>query len=223
MKRFIPLILLTVIIGAVWFSGVLDYLSLDNIKTHRDALRAQVETHYLLSVLAFVGAYIAAVALSLPIATVLTLLGGFLFGTVMGTLLIVTGATIGATILFLVAKSALGQSLRDKAGPFYDKVAGEMQGNAVGYMFFMRLVPLFPFFLVNIIPALFNVRLLPYVATTFLGIIPGTFVYANVGQELGNISSLHDIVSRETSLAFLLLGLFALVPVIYKKVKKKNV
>lgn len=125
---------------------------------------------------------------------------------------------MGASIIFLAAKSAIGTTLRQKAGPLYKKIESNMNQNAIGYLLFMRLVPIFPFFLVNIVPALFNIRLIPYVVTTFLGIIPGTFVYANVGRELGTIESLSDLISTETLIAFALLGLFALLPVIIKQV-----
>ena len=97
-----------------------------------------------------------------------------------------------------------------------------MHENAIGYLLFMRLVPLFPFFLVNIVPALFNIRLLPYVLTTFIGIIPGTFVYSNVGGELGTIESLADLASTETLVAFSLLGIFALLPALYKYFKSST-
>jgi uncharacterized membrane protein YdjX (TVP38/TMEM64 family) len=97
-----------------------------------------------------------------------------------------------------------------------------MRHNAIGYLLFMRLVPLFPFFMVNIVPALFNIRLFPYIVTTFVGIIPGTFVYANVGRELGTIETLTDLASVETLIAFSLLGVFALIPTIYKQIQARN-
>lgn len=222
LKRFLPLILIVLLIGAVWASGFMDMVNLEAVKAQRGQLLDTVGAHPVLSAAAFVVLYAAAVALSLPIATVLTLLGGFLFGRWLGTLLIVIGATAGASVIFLIARSALGNTLRKKAGTLYNKIAANMEKNAVGYMLFMRLVPLFPFFAVNIVPALFNVRLLPYVLTTFLGIIPGTFVYANVGRELGTIESLSDLASPATLTAFTLLGLFALIPTLYKQFKGRK-
>lgn len=222
LKRFLPLILIVLLIGAAWASGLMDMIDLEAVKAQRGQLLDTVAAHPVLSAAAFAVLYAAAVALSLPIATVLTLLGGFLFGRWLGTLLIVIGATAGAAVIFLVARSALGDALREKAGPLYNKIAANMEKNAVGYMLFMRLVPLFPFFAVNIVPALFNVRLLPYVLTTFFGIIPGTLVYANVGRELGTIESLSDLASPTTLTAFTLLGLFALIPTIYKQIKGRG-
>ena len=205
-------------IVCAWYLGLQDYVNLHTIKSQRSELLNIVTERPYISILAFVGVYIISVALSLPIATVLTLLGGFLFDRWLGTFLIVISATMGASIIFLAAKSAIGTTLRQKAGPLYKKIESNMNQNAIGYLLFMRLVPIFPFFLVNIVPALFNIRLIPYVVTTFLGIIPGTFVYANVGRELGTIESLSDLISTETLIAFALLGLFALLPVIIKQV-----
>lgn len=222
LKRWLPLVIILLLIGAAWVSGLMDAINLETIKAQREQLLSIVAARPVLSAAGFMALYAAAVALSLPIATVLTLLGGFLFGRWLGTLIIVIGATAGATVIFLIARSAVGDTLREKAGPLYNKVAANMERNAVGYMLFMRLVPLFPFFAVNIVPALFNVRLLPYVLTTFFGIIPGTFVYANVGRELGTIESLGDLASPQTLIAFTLLGLFALIPTIYKQIKGRR-
>lgn len=222
LKRWLPLIFIAALIAIAWASGLMDIVNLETIKAQRGHLLEMVATYPVLSVVVFIALYAVAVALSLPIATMLTLLGGFLFGSWLGTAAIVTGATAGATILFLIARSAVGETLREKAGPLYNKVAANMEKNAFGYMLFMRFMPLFPFFLVNIVPALFNVRLLPYVITTFIGIIPGTFVYANVGRELGTIESLGDLASPQTLIAFSLLGLFALIPTLYKQIKGKK-
>lgn len=217
-KKFLPLSIILIMIVCAWYLGLQDYVNLDTIKSQRSELLNIVSDRPYISILAFVSMYIISVALSLPIATVLTLLGGFLFGRWLGTFLIVISATMGASILFLAAKSAIGTTLRQKAGPLYKKIESNMNQNAIGYLLFMRLVPIFPFFLVNIVPALFNIRLTPYLATTFFGIIPGTFVYANVGRELGTIESLSDLISTKTLIAFTLLGLFALLPVIIKQV-----
>lgn len=222
LKRLIPLALILGLMALAWSLGLQDILSLEAIQAQRATLLVQLEAHPILSALAYIGIYAAIVALSLPVATVLTLLGGFLFGQWVGTLLIVLGATCGATAVFLVARSALGQTLREKAGPLYQRVSKNMQQNAISYMLFMRLVPLFPFVLVNIVPALFNVRIGTYILTTAVGIIPGSFVYANLGRELGQISSLRDLASPQTLAAFALLGAFALIPMLYKKFFGRN-
>jgi len=222
-KRWTPLVVIALLMAAAFATGVHEKLSFETLQAHKGALLENVGAHPVLSSLAFMGAYILSVALSLPIATVLTLAGGFLFGKWLGTLFVVSAATIGAAIIFLIAKTSLGETLREKAGSLYNRIEGNMQDNAAGYLLFMRLVPLFPFFLVNIVPALFNVKLRVFVLTTFFGIIPGSFVFVNVGEQLGEIEALGDLVSKETLLAFALLGVFALIPTLYKQFKNRKV
>lgn len=221
-KGWIALAVILFLTGLAWASGLVDRISLENIQARRDQLLNLVDAYPLLSLGGFVLFYALAVALSLPIATLLSLVGGFLFGRWLGTLVVVIGATIGATGIFLIARTALGRTLREKASPLYQRVVDNMANNAVGYMLFMRLVPIFPFFLVNVVPAFFNVRLLPYVLTTFVGIMPGSFVYTNLGRELGTLSSLKDLMAWPTLLAFCLLGLFALTPTVYRQLRSRR-
>lgn len=221
-RGWIILGLLAVAVLAAHLSGLSDWLDLGAVKARRLELLAVVEAHPAPAALGFVALYALVVSLSLPVAVLATLLGGFLFGPVLGTVLAVTGATAGASVVFLVARSAVGEGLRRRAGPLYERVAEGMRANALEYLLFLRLVPLFPFFLVNIVPALFEVRLRTFVIATAVGIVPGTFVYANLGRELGTISSLSDLVSPMVLLAFLLLGLVALVPVGYRRWKRRR-
>lgn len=221
-RGWIILVLLAAAVIAAHLSGLSDWLDLDAVKARRMELLAIVEAHPVPAALGFVALYALVVSLSLPVAVLATLLGGFLFGPVLGTVLAVTGATAGASVVFLIARSAVGEGLRRRAGPLYERVAKGMRANALEYLLFLRLVPLFPFFLVNIVPALFDVRLRTFVIATAVGIVPGTFVYANLGRELGTLSSLSDLVSPMVLLAFLLLGLVALVPVGYKRWKRRR-
>lgn len=220
-----PAYLLVVFLAAAAVSahyfGIVDRLSLETLSGNRDQLLAWVAANPLLSAIAFMAVYAAVVALSLPVATIVSLLGGFLFGRWLGTALIVSAATMGATAIFCVAKSSFGESLRDRAGPLYQKIAEDMQANAFAYLLFMRLVPVFPFFVVNVVPALFRVRTRSFIVATFIGIIPGTFVYANLGRELGTISSLRDLISMPMLLALCLLGVLALVPAVYGHVARR--
>ena len=220
--RWLPLIILGLLMVAAYMSGLGDKITLEAFQEHKAELIDFVAQRPLLSALAFITIYAVFVALSLPIATLLTLAGGFLFGRWLGTLYVVIAATLGATVIFLIAKSSIGTTLREKTGDLYKRIEGNMKENAVGYLLFMRLVPLFPFFLVNIVPALFNVSLGVYVLTTFFGILPGSFVYVNLGEQLGTIDSLGDLVSGQTVLAFALLGVFALLPTIYKQIKARK-
>jgi uncharacterized membrane protein YdjX (TVP38/TMEM64 family) len=221
-RGWIILIVLAVLALAAHLSGIADLLSLENVQARRNDLLTLVAAHPIIAPIAFVALYVLIVSLSLPVAVVATLLGGFLFGPVLGTLCVVVAATAGATIVFLVARTSVGEGLRRKAGPLYERVAAGMRENAFEYLLFLRIVPLFPFFLVNILPALFDVRLRTFVLATFVGIIPGTFVYANLGRELGTISSLGDLVSLKLFLAFLLLGAVALIPAAYKAWKRRR-
>jgi len=221
-KKILPLIIFVVMAICIYFSGWLDYVYLESIQERREYLLNLVQENPIIAGLAFMGLYIVTVALSLPIASLLTLLGGFLFGLVAGTAMIVISATLGATVIFLIARSAIGESLREKAGPFYNKVADNMNDNAIQYMFFTRLVPAVPFFVANILPALFNIKLRDFMVTTFFGIIPGTAVYTNIGRGLATIESLSDLVSAEILGAFTLLGLFALIPTFLKILKKRK-
>lgn len=215
-KKYSPVAILIVAIIAIWASGLLDFLTLETIKNQRYELLDIVDNYPILSVLIFGIIYIFAVALSLPIASLLTLLGGFLFGVMLGTFIIVVSATLGASIIFLITKTSIGENLRKKAGPFYAKVANNMENNAFQYMFFTRLVPVMPFFIANILPALFDIKLRNFATATFIGIIPGTIVYTNIGRELGELESLNDLISPDIIIAFSLLGLFSLIPTFFK-------
>jgi len=218
-----------------------DGLSLEALVGHRAAIDALVNEHWMVAVLAFTALYIVVVALSVPGAAFLTVAGGFLFGAVIGACAAVVGATIGATLLFLVARTALGEPLLRRAGPRADKLARGFREDAFSYLLFLRLVPVFPFFLVNLVPALAGVRLGPFVAATALGIIPGAFVYALAGTGLDSViaaqkkaydecaaaggSDCHlsfdpkDALTPELIGALVALGLLALVPVVVKRLR----
>ena len=172
-KRFGPVAFLAVGIIAIYASGLHEYLSLGVVADNRDSLIEFVQQNFLLAVAGYVLAYIVVVAFSLPGAALLSILGGFLFGPITGAIVTVIAATIGATAVFLIAKTAIGDVLVRKAGPKIRQLADGFKEDAFSYLLFLRLVPLFPFFVVNIAPALFNVGLATYVIATFVGIIPG--------------------------------------------------
>ena len=182
--------LLVVVIAAfalLRWSGLASYLSLDTLKTHREALTTWVSAHFVIAAVAYVLVYVVAVAFSFPGALFLTLSGGFLFGAAFGTFLTVTGATIGATLIFLFAKTLFGENALDRFGAPAAKLADGIRRNAGSYLMVLRLVPLFPFFLVNLVPAFVGVPLATYVLTTFFGIIPGTAVFSLAGSGLGEV------------------------------------
>jgi uncharacterized membrane protein YdjX (TVP38/TMEM64 family) len=215
----------SIIIGAmlfIWLTGAANEIDFEQIKRASAWLTGYAEQKPLSATALFSLSYILAVSLSLPIASFLTLAGGFVFGLFKGTLIVVLSATLGATLIFVVAKSSAGTFLKEKASPLYRKIEKEMHEGALSYMLFMRLIPIFPFFLVNIVPALFNVKLRDYVLTTMIGIIPGTFVYVNIGKQLSEIERPDDLLSPQVIFAFCLLAVFALIPQIYKKLKKRK-
>jgi uncharacterized membrane protein YdjX (TVP38/TMEM64 family) len=180
---------------AVRASGVASYLSLETLRTHRHELTAFVAEHYVLAALAYIGIYILAVAFSLPGALFLTLAGGFLFGAIEGTIFTVIGATIGATLIFIFARTIFGENALKRFGTQAEKLARNIQKNAWSYLLVLRLVPLFPFFLVNLIPAFAGVGLITYVLTTFFGIIPGTAVFSLSGAGLGSVLDIDETIS----------------------------
>jgi len=190
-------------------------LSLDNIREHRQALADFTDRHYLVMLIACGIGYSLSTALSLPGGTVLSLLLGLLFGRWMGTLLIVISATLGATALFWLARYLLSDwaEQRLRSNTLAKKLLDGFQADAFNYLLFLRLVPAFPFWLVNLAPAFTPVSLRIYVMTTFIGIIPGSFVFANLGQSLGSIQHLDQLLSTQTLLAFSLLGVLSLLPV----------
>ncbi|WP_137179835.1 TVP38/TMEM64 family protein [Roseomonas sp. AR75] len=162
-------------------------LSLETLARHRAALAGFVTEHAVLAAAAYVLAYVAVVAFSLPGATVMTLAGGLLFGAALGTGLTVVAATVGATLVFLFARRLFGADALARLGPRAQRLAEAIQQEAASYLLVLRLVPLFPFFLVNLVPAFAGVRLPVFVATTFFGIIPGTAVFALAGAGLGEV------------------------------------
>ena len=224
-NRWVKVALLALFAGAViaFFAlGGQRYLTLETIKTHRDALLAFTEAHFALALVIGFVVYAGAVAFSLPGALLLSLTTGFVFGRWVGTLLVVLAATAGATAVFLAARYIFADAARRRLGALGARINAGFTENAFNYMLFLRLVPLFPFFLVNLAPAFTSIPLRTFVLATFVGIIPGSFVFVNLGQTLGRIESLQGLVSVETLGAFALLGLFALVPILIKKFKSKS-
>lgn len=227
-KRLLPLLVLVAGLVVFFALGLHRYLSFEVLRDNREALLNWVQQNGLLAALAYMAIYAIAVAFSLPGGLVLSITGGFLFGTLLGSLYIVIGATVGATALFIIAKSALGDFLRAKAGPWLHKMEAGFRKNALSYLLVLRLVPLFPFFVVNLVPAFLGVPLSTYVIGTFFGIIPGVFVFASVGTGLGSIFdkgesfSATGILTPQIVIALVGLAALALLPVIYKTIKTRS-
>jgi uncharacterized membrane protein YdjX (TVP38/TMEM64 family) len=210
-------------IGAFFYFDLPQYLSLQNLKGNRDRLLAYAEDHYATAVLLFVGVYCVQTAFSLPGAAALTLVGGLLFGSVVGTLYVNVAATAGATLAFLAARYLLKDWVERKFGDRLEPIQQGFARNAFSYLMTLRLIPVFPFFLVNLVSALTRINLGTYIAATAIGILPGSFVYAYAGRQLGTINSLREIASPPVLLAFTLLGVLALTPILYRKLKGSGV
>lgn len=227
-RRLAPLALLALAIAAFFVLGLDRYVTFEALRENRAVLRDFVAAHPLLAPVAYMAIYAAAVAMSLPGGAIMTLAGGFLFGAILGTFYVVVAATLGATCLFIIARGAVGDILRAKAGPFVRKMEAGFQDNALSYLLVLRLVPAFPFWVVNLVPALLGVRLATFVLGTAIGIIPGTFVFATFGAGLGGIFdaggevSLKAVLTPEIIAGLIGLAVLALTPIALKQLKARR-
>ena len=240
LRRYGPLAVIGVAMLLVLGMGWHREVTLENIVALRGRFHHVLDAHMVLSVLVYIAFYVCVVALSLPGAFILTAAAGLLFGWLLGGLVAVAGATLGATVLFLVARSALGEGLTSRAGPWLAKLRAGFKEDALSYLLFLRLVPAFPFWFVNIAPAILGVPLKTYVVATFFGIIPATFAFAAAGAGLDSVIMaakaeyaqcvalkvaeacklrIHasSLVTKELVLALALLGLVALIPIAVRK------
>ena len=243
-RRWAPLVLLVAAAALVYATGAYRYLSLASIADHRDTLQGLVSQNWLAAIAGYGLVYVATVALSIPGAALLTVLGGFLFGWLIAGTLVVVAASAGAALVFLAARTSLGDLLGRRAGPRLNALARGFREDAFHYLLFLRLVPVFPFWLVNIAPALFDVRLTTFLAATVLGIVPGTFAFAFLGSGLDTIiaeqKAAHAaclaarqgpcelrfeagaLLTPELVIAFVALGGVALIPVVVKRLRARR-
>ena len=226
--RVVPLVLLAVGLAAFFVFDLNQYVSLDALKTHRETLQSWVVNYGVLTAAIFMLVYALAVAFSVPGAVFITIAGGFMFGPYLGTVYVVVGATIGAVGVFLAAKYALGDVLRARAGPAIKRMEAGFRENEMSYLLILRLVPLFPFWLVNLVPAFLGVSLRTYTIGTLLGIIPGAFVYALVGVGAGAVLDAGGdlnlgIIFEPRFLAPIIgLAVLACIPIVYKKIRGRK-
>jgi uncharacterized membrane protein YdjX (TVP38/TMEM64 family) len=227
-KRFSPLAILLLAVVAAFTLGLHEYLSFEQLERNRAWLLDLVHRHAVLAPFAFMLIYAIAIALSIPGGAILTMAGGFLFGIAAATVYAVVAATLGATIVFLIAKTAFGNTLRQRAGPAMRRMETGFRENALNYLLVLRLIPVFPFWLVNLVSAFLGVPLRTYVMATAVGIIPGTLVYASIGNGLGAVfeaggrPDLGIIFESEIILPIIGLAALALLPVAYRKIKARQ-
>lgn len=224
--RWLPILALAGGFALVLALGLDSYLSFSTLATHRVELIAWVDARPASAALAYIALYVVVVAFSLPGAAVMTMTGGFLFGTVLGALYSAVGATLGAVTVFLAARTAFGDVLRAKAGGAVKRMEEGFRANAFSYLLVLRLVPVFPFFIVNLVPAFLGVGLGTYALATALGILPGSLVYAGVGNGLGAVfdagqtPDLGVLATPPVLLPLAGLALLAMVPVAYKRLRR---
>ena len=202
------------------------YLTFDALAANRAWLQAQVANHLVAALAIFAALYIAVAALSLPGAAILSLAAGFLFGRIEGTAVAVISATIGGTLLFIVARTSLGEVFRERTLGALETLKEGFARDAFNYLLFLRLVPLFPFWLVNLVAAFLDVPLRTFVIATTIGIVPGAAVYVSVGTGLGSIldrgqkPDLRVILSPPILIPLLALAALSLVPIAYRRLRK---
>jgi uncharacterized membrane protein YdjX (TVP38/TMEM64 family) len=216
----IPVVLAVSVAVAIFVRYDLQrFLTLEALKANRQNLLDFYAAHKLATVAGFMAAYIVQTALSLPGAAILSLAAGAIFGTIPGTVYAIIAATIGATLAFLVTRYLLRDAVLNRFGSKLEGMNRELEARGLNYLLFLRLVPVFPFFLINLAAGLTRLPLRTFFVGTLLGIIPGGFVYVNAGASLATIDSLAGIASPRVLGSFALLGLFALLPALYGKLK----
>jgi len=226
LQRFAPLLIIGVALVVFFSAGLHRYFTLDTLREHREAMKAWVDASPLLAIGLFIIAYAAAVAISFPGASILTVFGGFLFGLWPGVPAIVTAATLGGFVIFLAAKTAFADLLRARVSGFAKRMEQGFREDELNYMFLLRIMPVFPFWGVNIGAGLASVSTRNFLIGTFFGIIPGSFVYASIGNAAGaafdageNVTLSGILFKPETILPILGLAVLALVPIIVKRFK----
>lgn len=229
LKRYIPVALVFAAMTVFFVGGYQEFLNLQTLMENRADIQAWVADHQTLAAVAFMATYVVVVGLSLPGGTVLTLAGGLVFGGVLAGTYVLFAATMGAVVIFLGARYAFADLCHARAGTGLAKMEAGFHANAFSYLLFLRLVPVFPFWLVNLVPALLDVRLGTYAAATFLGIIPATYVYAHVGAGMGSLLDAGErpdpyaaLTAPEVLLPVLGLAVLSLAPVAYKALTGKR-
>jgi len=221
-RKIILLVCAALAVGLFFWLDLGRFLTLESLKTNRQALLDFYAAHRLVMVAGFMAVYIIQTALSLPGAAILSLAAGAIFGSMMGTVYAVVSASIGATLAFLVTRYLLRDFVLARFGSKLEGMNRELEQRGFNYLLFLRLVPIFPFFLINLAAGLTRLPLRTFMVGTLLGIIPGGFVFVNAGASLATITSLSGIASPRVLGSFALLGLFALLPVFYNKLSRRH-
>jgi len=221
-RNKITILISIALLVALFFSlGLGRYLTLTSLKANRAALVELYANHRFVTASAFIAVYIVQTVLSLPGAGILSLAAGAVFGVVRGALYVCIGATTGATLAFLISRYLFRDAIQKKFSSRLETMNRELEHSGFNYLLFLRLVPIFPFFLINLAAGLTKIPLRTFFLGTIIGMIPGNFVFCNAGASLATITKMNDIASPRVLGSFALLGLFALVPVAYRKFVRK--
>lgn len=221
-RKGILLLLFALAVGAFFYFDLGRHLTLASLKANRARLEELQAAHTVLFAAVFVAIYVLQTAFSLPGAAILSLAAGAVFGVVQGTFYVVAGATAGAVLAFLVSRTLLRDWAVAKFGARMAGIDRGLRESGLSYLLFLRLVPAFPFFLVNLACGVTGIPLRTYALGTLVGILPGTFVYVNAGASLAAVESVSQVAGPRVLGSFALLGLFALLPTIVKAVKKRR-
>jgi uncharacterized membrane protein YdjX (TVP38/TMEM64 family) len=212
-------LIVAALVAAATQGGRLDF---DTLKANRAELMAFTQRHYAAMLIGTTLAYTLATAVSFPAGVLLTLAMGLLFGRWVGTAAVVLAASVGATLAMLAARYLFAEVVRRRMGPRLRRLARGFERDAFSYLLFVRLVPVFPFWLMNLVPAFTPVSARTFFVATAIGIAPGTFVFVNLGESLGHIDSPRDLMGPGTLLALALLGLLSLLPIAFKKLRNRR-
>lgn len=209
-----------IVLGAYFFAS--EYLTFDALKASAGKLQESVARNYSQAALGYIALYTLAVMFSLPIASLLTLAGGFMFGAFYGGLFAVIGATLGATLCFLGVRYLVGDFVQKRYEKQLTQINTELDKRGAYYLLSLRFFAVIPFFVINLVSGLSRISLSTFIITTALGIVPGAFVYAYAGQNLAALESPSDILSFNVLVSFALLGVLALLPILLQKILKPS-
>lgn len=225
-KKSIPLFIILTVVVLFYALGLHKQFSLEMLKAHHTQLQIFTAQHFWLSSLILVAIYAVVTAFTLPLAALLSITSGYLFGVAWGSLLVVVGATCGATSLFLIVRYALSEWVQKRSAKWVHQLKAGFNENAFNYLLTLRLIPVIPFAILNSVPALLDMRATQFILATALGIVPGTVVYNWLGNGLRNTIAIREsinlsiIFEPQILIPLILLACLALVPVVYKKLKR---
>jgi uncharacterized membrane protein YdjX (TVP38/TMEM64 family) len=226
-RRFGPAALIAAAVIAAFASGLTRHLSLHELAHRRETLEIAVRAHPWLSLAIYIAAYTAIIALSLPAALVMTLTGGLLFGPWIGGMAATISCTVGATVIFLICRTAAGDFIRVRAGPTAARIEQGLRRNAFSYIVFLRLLPVAPFWLINLALGLIDIPLVTFITASFLGILPVSLIFASLGSGLNDVFKKggrvdpHIILEPRFILPLAALAILSLGPILYRRFRPR--